>query len=229
MNQNKLLSVLAIVGLLTFTSEAQTLAINDIMNVALVCQVQQDEHPDASTTNLEINTKSLLKLIAADLGLTLPPHAKLWLANNIFSILKEDNTIFADIDTNLLNITYVTTVLKSKLLQTKNTYLETLDGTSIVTLVYNGSSISFTLNCYGKNGFYNKVNFSKTTNNAITSNSFSGWGFGSGLCNGQNMVVKGSLTGIYSTRYTTGGGVGTFPPGNGSGIFPGSDVGTFPH
>lgn len=229
MNQNKLSSVLAVFGLLAFTSGAQTLAINDLMNVALVCRVQQDEPPDASTTNLKINTKSLLELIAADQGLALPPHAKLWLANNVFSILNEDNTIFADIDTNVLNITYVTTVLKSKLLQTTNNYLETIDGTSIVTLAYNGPSISFTLNCCGKNSFYNKVNFTKTANNAIASNSFSGWGFGSGTYNGQNMIVRGSLKGTYSTRYTAGGGVGTLPPGSGIGAFPGSGVGTYPH
>jgi len=209
MNQIKLLSVVAIVGLLAFASKAQTLEIYGNMNVALVCQVQQG----ASTTNFEINTQSLLKLIAADQGFTLPPQAKLFLADDIFYILRKDNTIFTIINTNLLNVTYGTTVLKSKLIQTKNAYLETVDGTSIATIAYNGSSISFTLNCCGENDFYNTVDFTKTTNNSFVSNSFSGFGFGPGICNGQNMVVKGFLTGTYSLRYTPqGGGSATFPP-----------------
>jgi hypothetical protein len=227
MKQNILLSVVTIVGLLTFTGEAQTLAINNIMDIVLVCQVQQAGPPNASTTNLEINTQSLLELIATDQGFTLPSHAKLWLANNSFSVLRADNTIFANIDTNILNIIYGTTVLKSKLIQTSKIYSDTIKETSVVALVYNGTAISFSLNFVGENNFVNDVNFAKATNNAIVSSSFSGLGFGSGTCGGQGMVVTGSLTGKYSFRYTAGGG--TFPSGTGSGAFPSSGMGIFPH
>jgi hypothetical protein len=79
------------------------------------------------------------------------------------------------------------------------------------------------LNCYGKEIFYNASNFT----NAVLSRSYSGWGFGSGTCDGQNMVIKGSLKGKDTTRYAVGGGVGTFPPG-GPLAFPPDDSGTFP-
>jgi hypothetical protein len=208
--KQKLLNTMAVFGLLTFTTQAQTLAlaINNVMSIALVCQVQQDS---TGVTNCKITTKSLLELIATDQGFTLPAKAKLWSSDDAFSVLNADDTIFTNIDTNLLNITYVTAVLKSKLTQTTNTYTDTINGSSVIILNYNGSSVSFTFNCYGKQNFLNKI---KGTN-AVASSSFSGDGFGSGICDGQDMVVKGSLTGKYSMRYTvryTGdGGLGIFP------------------
>lgn len=219
--KQKLLSAITIFVFLAFTAQAQTLAINNVMNMALVCQVQQDS---SSVTNCKITTKSLLELIATDQGFTLPAKAKLWLANDSFFVLNADDTIFTNIDTNILNITYVTAVLKSKLIQTTNTYKDTINGTSIVTLNYNGSSASFTFNCCGKQNFLNKVR----NTNAVALSSFSGSGFGPGIYDGQNMIVKGSLTGKFNQRYTVGGGVGTFPPGD-LGTFPGDGVlGTFP-
>jgi hypothetical protein len=206
--KQKLLNIIAVLGLLTFTAEAQNFTINSIMNVKLVCQVQQEEsYETSSTTNLTINTKSLLEMIATDQGFTLPAKAKLWLSGNSFSVLNSEGTIFVNIDTNLLNITYVTTVLKSNLTQTTNTYVNTINGTSVVILNYSGSSVSFTFNCCGKQNFLNKLK----DIHAVALSSFSGRGFGPGICNSQNMIIQGSLTGKYSTRYTVGDGVGTFP------------------
>jgi len=228
--KQKLLNAITTFVFLAFTAQAQTLAINNVMNIALVCQVQRQVQQDSSSmTNCKITTKSLLELIATDQGFTLPAKAKLWLNDDTFFVLNADDTIFTNIDTNLLNITYVTTVLKSKLIQTTNTYTDTINGTSVIILNYNGSSVSFTFNCYGKQNFLNKVKGS----NAVLESSFSGDGFGSGMCDGQNMIVKGSLTGKYSTRYTVDGGVGIFPPGD-LGTFPGNSepppvLGTFPN
>jgi hypothetical protein len=229
----RLLSAMAVFGLLAFTAKAEIYIYNPL-NIALVGQVQQDtvqgapksgvlSEVSARTTNLTINTKSLLTLIATDQGFTLPPKAKLWLDGDMFYLLKQDNTIFTIVDSNLLSITYVSDVLNSKQIVTTKTYLETITGTSVAILAYNGSSISFTLNCYGKEIFYNASNFT----NAVLSRSYSGWGFGSGTCDGQNMVIKGSLKGKDTTRYAVGGGVGTFPPG-GPLAFPPDDSGTFP-
>jgi hypothetical protein len=198
------------------------------IGVRSVGQVQQEESAvstpgggytylvSATTTNFTINTKSLLKLIAADQGFTLPPKAKLWLVGDMFYVLHQDNTVFTNIDSELLSITYVTNVLAYKTIQKTNSYASTVTETSVAILAYNGSSISFSLNCYGKNTFYNKTDFT----NAVASYSYSGQGFGSGTSGDQNMIVKGSLSGKHTTRYKVGGGVGTFPGGD-SGTFPG--------
>jgi hypothetical protein len=226
---------MAVLGLLAFAAQAQVMmGISGPLNIALVGQVQQEETvistpggghislASASTTKFRINTKSLLKLIAADQDLTLPPKAKLWLSGNSFYILRQDNTIFTNIDSELLSITYVTNVLAYKTIQKTNSYASTVTETLIAILDYNGSSISFSLNCYGKNTFYNATDFT----NAIAVNSYSGPAFGSGTSGDQNMIVKGSLKGKHTTRYAVGGGgVGTFPPPNNpSGEFPGSQV-----
>jgi hypothetical protein len=240
----RFLSATAVFGLLAFTATAQVPVIYNPLNIALVGQVQQEAVqgvPTGSvtflqtveTTNLTINTRSLLELIAADQGFTLPPKAKLWLAGDMFYILKQDDTIFTNVDSELLSITYVTNVLQYKMIQTTNKFMHTFAGTSVAIIAYNGSSVSFTLNCYGKATFYNAGNFNNP-DNWVQSYSYSGWGFGSGTCDGQNMVIKGSLKGKYTLRYGAGGqGPGTFP-GGGSSLpllppAPGDDAGTFPH
>jgi hypothetical protein len=246
----RLLGALAVFGLPAFTATAQVPVIYNPLNIALVGQVQQEAVQGApkdgvtflqieGTTNLTINTRSLLELIATDQGFTLPPKAKLWLAGDMFYILKQDNTIFKYIDSELLSITYVTNVLQYKMVQTTNKFVRSFTGTSVAILAYNGSSLSFTLTCYGKTTFYNAGNF-KNPDNWIQSYSYSGSGFGSGTCDGQNMVIKGSLNGKYTLRYGGGGqGTGTFPgggpslpplppaPGGDGGVFPGQS-GIFP-
>lgn len=215
MRMKRILSgMAAVIGLLAFTAEAQqTMAIHGIMNVALVCQVQQDGLPNATTTNLAIRTQSLLKFIANDQGFALPANAKLWFDGSASAVLRANNTIFTNIDTNILNITYGTTVLKSKLQQTTKTYVDTIRGKSVVTLNYNGSAMSFNLNVVGENGFYNTVNYAKAENNAVGVNSFSGSGFGSGMVGDQSMVVTGTVTGRWSFRYTADGEPVTGPSG----------------
>lgn len=229
-NMKQFLSVtVAIIALLSFTARAQTLSLNEVMSLGLDCQIQQNESTFTSTTtNLEINTQSLLELVAADQGFTLPPHAKLWLGGNGFAVLRQDNTIFTNIDTNILSVTYVSTVLKSKLIQNRNLYQDTVDGTSVVTLIYNGSTISFNLNFIGDQTFYNQANYAKTTNNAVVSTSFSGRGFGGGTCGGKNMVVTGFLNGNYTFSYTTGN-AGPMPPGGGDGAFPSPGLSAVSH
>jgi hypothetical protein len=237
----RLLGALAVFGLLGFAATAQVPEINNPLNIALVGQVQQEAVGGApngvvtflqtvGTTNLTINTRSLLELIATDQGFTLPPKAKLQLVGDMFYILRQDNTIFTIVDSNLLSITYVTNVLQYKMIDTTNQFVHTFTGMSVAILAYNGSSISFTLNCYGKAVFYNAGNHASR----VESHSYSGWGFGSGTCDGQNMVIKGSLNGKYTLRYGAGGqGPGTFP--GGGPILPplppasGDDAGTFPH
>ena len=101
MDKNKLLGVMTVFGLLALNAKAQILEIYSPLNIDLVCQVQQGEFEPASTTNLTINTESLLTLIATDQGFTLPAKAKLWLADDRFYILKHDNTPFRMIDRDL--------------------------------------------------------------------------------------------------------------------------------
>ena len=239
----RLLGALAVFELLGFTATAQVPVIYNPLNIALVGQVQQEAvwgAPHGSvtflqtegTTNLTINTRSLLALIATDQGFTLPPKAKLWLVGDLFYILRQDNTVFKYIDSELLNITYVTNVLQYKMIDTTNKFVHSFTGTSVAILAYNGSSISFTLNCYGKATFNNAGNFNHP-DNWVQSYSYFGWGFGSGTCDGQNMVIKGSLNGKNTMRYGGGGqGNGTFP--GGGPILPplppgpGGDEGTFP-
>jgi hypothetical protein len=228
MKKTRLLGAVVVFGLLAFTAKAQ---INTPLNLALVGQVQQDQTggPPASgvlyqvvatTTNVTINTKSLLKLIAADQGFTLPPQARLWPSGNTFFILNQNNTIFTNIDSEVLSLTYVTNVLEFQTIQTTNHhYASTITEPLVAVLTYNGSSISFTLNCYGKYHFYNATD----STNAILVISFSGQCFGSGTCGDRNMVIKGSLSGKRTERYHVGGGggPGTFPGPGGRGSFPG--------
>lgn len=232
MKRPRLFGALAVFGLLTLAAQAQMVEIDGPVNIALIGQVQQQVTAlstpgggyfylqSATTTNFTINTKSLLKLIAADQGFILPPKAKLWLAGDMFYILRQDNSIVTNIDSELLSITYVTNVLEYQTVQKTNRYVSTIKETLIATLHYNGPSLSFTLDCYGKTAFYNQTDFT----NAIAVNSYSGQGFGYGTSGGLNMIVKGSLQGRHAFRYQVGG-VGTFPaPNNPSGEFPGSQV-----
>ncbi len=220
MKKIKLLAALAILGL-AFAARAQT-PVYSPLNIALVGQVQQPQiivgtpgggHISlisATTTNLTINTKSLLKLIAADQGLTLPPKARLWLADDRFVIVNPDNTIFTNVDTELLSITYVTNVVVLKTVYPTNGYVNTLTETLVTSLDYNGSSISFTLNCYGKFHCQDRDNHI----NEVVARSYSCQGLGSGTCGDRSMVIKGSLSGQCTTQYSPGdegGHPGTVP------------------
>ena len=209
MHRITLFVIIANLELLALSTKAQPLGVEGIMNVALDCQVQQA----SGTTNLQINTQSLLELIAKDQGFTLPAHAKLWLGGDSFVILKQDNTPFTNVDVNILNVTCVATVLKSDKSTNSThpkTYVITIKGTSVVALNYNGTSISFNLNFVGENDLFNEVPESNAQNDAVYTRSFTGSGLGSGTCGEQSMVVTGSLTGTYSMRYVVGG-TGTFP------------------
>jgi len=116
MKEIKILCTLVAFGLAAANVQAQALNIYCPLNIELVCQVQQvptdvvptgnvvlDER--ATTTKLKINTKTLLAMIATDEGFTLPPNAKLWLASDVFYIFRQDNTIFTNVNSGLLNIT----------------------------------------------------------------------------------------------------------------------------
>ena len=208
---------LAILFVTLASTEGQTLSINNFMKLDLNCAVQEG----SSANNFKINTKSLLKLIANDQGFTLPDDAKLWLMGDSFAIVNAHNTIFTNISTDVLNVAYVTDIFNSKLNQTQKIYNNTIKGTQVVTLNYNGSSTSFTLSCYGKYYFHNESN----GRNAFVRSSFSSEGFGPGTSNGHNMIVTGSVDGDYFLRYTISNPppTGSFPPGETN------VLGTFPH
>jgi hypothetical protein len=220
MKQIKLLCVFAALGWLGLNARAQIVEFYCPLNVALVCQVQQEPtevtgtnnlvYKDrATTTNLTINTKTLLALIAADQGLTLPKNAKLWRVPGGFYIIGPDNTIFTNVDSGLLNLTYVTNVINNNTFLTANRhYVSNVNSPTTAILTYNGLSVTFTLNLYGKYEFYNESddNFINT----ILSTSFSGEGFGSGTSGGQGMIITGSVTGSETQR--TKGGAQPFPP-----------------
>jgi len=222
MKEIKILCTLVAFGLAAANVQAQALNIYCPLNIELVCQVQQvptdvvptgnvvlDER--ATTTKLKINTKTLLAMIATDEGFTLPPNAKLWLASDVFYIFRQDNTIFTNVNSGLLNITYMTNVMDYRLFITTKRYVSNLTEPTTAIIAYNGSSVSFSLNCYGKVKFYNATDDST---NYILSTSYSGLGFGSGICAGQNMVITGSVAGEQTQRYKTGSGgnAGEFPP-----------------
>lgn len=214
----RLFSIVSSFGCLVLVGKADGQEINDPLNIQLKCEVQQN----GGITNLDINTQALLELVAVDQGFALPVHAKLWLSGSSFMVLRQDNTILTAIDTNILNVAYTTMILKSKSTQTSKGYLGTVDAKPVAVLNYYGTSLSFSFNFIGNYTISNPVSFVKANNNATYSSSFSGSGFGSGTCGGQNMVVTGTIMGSYSYRYSTGGGLGTFPGTGGSGL------GTFP-
>ena len=234
MKKIKSLGALAVFGLLALAAKAQIestqtvqlyLPVNNAMNVALVGQVQQEAIPSAprsgvmfqtqKTTKLTINTRSLLAMIAADQGFTLPAKAKLKLLDDTFLVLNQDNTVFTNVDRELLSLTYVTNVLESTLTQTPDIFATTITITSIAVLTYNGCSTAFTLNCYGKAVFHSQFGRSYP----FMSHSYSCQAFGSGTCNGQNMVIKGSLSGKETLR-GFGGVPGQPPGGQGGGGHP---------
>jgi hypothetical protein len=58
MKLSKIMGAIVVFGLLQFTAKAQNLVGNEYVNFSLNCQMPG--------TNFEINTKSLVQLIAAD-------------------------------------------------------------------------------------------------------------------------------------------------------------------
>jgi hypothetical protein len=218
MNQ-KLFTVCTLLGLLAFSSSAQNLVDGDIINVALVCKVQQGNNP----VNEKIDTKALLQLIAADQGFTLPSNPRLALDLNTFFVLNQAGDIFTNVDTNLLSVVDSTYVDTTKVMENKHTYLATIKGNTFVSLAYSGASVSFTFDCLCDTSFLNKENLDKHTNNAVVVSSFSGTGVGSGTNDDRAMTITGTMTGknLSSSDYTTGE-PGTFPTnGNPTGAFPG--------
>jgi len=223
------LGLLAVIGLLAFAAHAQTISLNCDMDIALTCQVQPGGEVDKST--LKINTKSLLELIAGDQGFKLPSNAKLWYSSLGVFILNQDGGVFTNVDTNIFNITFDAGIQSYKITDTAKLYEETLREPSALTLNYNGATVSFNLACVGNYEFYNKVNYAESGKNAIVTSSFSGACLGSGMDNGQAMIIKGTLTGNYSFRYPAGdtntntNTMDAASPGGDSnplGIFPGS-------
>jgi hypothetical protein len=206
----KLFSIVSSIGCLLFATKTDAQEINDPLDIQLKCEVQQN----GGTTNLEISTQALLELVAADQGFALPVHARLWLSGSSFVVLRQDSTVLTAIDTNILNVTYTTMIVNSKSTQTSKSYLSTVDAKPVAILNYNGTSLSFSFNFIGGYHISNSVSPLKANNNAAYSTSFSGSGFGSGICGSQNMVITGTITGNNSYRYSTGGsGLGAFPTG----------------
>ncbi|HTY88697.1 MAG TPA: hypothetical protein VMB80_14615 [Candidatus Acidoferrum sp.] len=232
MKRAKSLSCMIVLGLLAAATHGQILKISGPLHLALKAWVQQGETVQttpgggysyllsATTSNLTITTKSLLKMIAADQGFTLPPRAKLWLDDDTFYILRQDNTIFTNIDYEILSIAYANNVLAYKTIQKGGHYQSTVAGTLIATIYYNSSSLSFALDCYGKNTFYTAADGT----NAVAVNSFTGQAFGCGSTDGHDMVLKGTLGGRQTQGYKVADG-GILPPflGNPTGSFPGLD------
>lgn len=232
MKKAKLLTASIVLGLLVFGAQAQILIISGPLNLALTARVQQGETVQTTpgggysyllsgtTSNLMITTKSLLKMIAADQGFALPPRAKLWLDDDTFYILRQDNTVFTNIDYGILSISYVRNVLACKTIQKTNHYQSTVTGTLVATIYYNGSSLSFALDCYGKNAFYN----TSDGTNAVAVNAFAGQAIGCGNTDGHDMVLKGTLSGRQTQRYKVDDvGILLPPLGNPTGSFPGLD------
>jgi len=213
----KLFSIVSSIGCLVFATKADAQEINDPLDIQLKCEVQQN----GGTTNLEISSQALLELVAADQGFAIPVHARLWLSGSSFVVLRQNSTILTTIDTNILSVAYATTIVNSKSTQTSKGYLGTVDAKPVAILNYNGTSLSFSFNFIGNYSISNSVSFLKANNNAVYSTSFSGSGFGSGICGTENMVITGTIRGNNSYRYSTGGsGLGAFPSGSGLGTFP---------
>jgi len=189
---------LTIACLLAFVSATRAQEINANMDLQLQCQVQQGN----SITNAQIDTQSLLELIAADQGFTLPNHAKLRLNGSSFVVLQQDNTVTAYVDTNILSVVYVGMVEKSSSTNNTKNYTSTLTTTPVISINYNGSTISFSCNFKGSYAVYNLV--VHMTDKAVYTTSYSGTGFGTGTFAGQTMVVTGTLNGSYIFQYSTG-------------------------
>jgi hypothetical protein len=178
-----------------------------------VDSTNQSEYLDFSlncqllATNFEINTKSLMQLIARDQGFALPPNARLWLPAGApgLSILYQDHVIFTNVDTNIFNITLVTNIVSDKITQTKNTYSETVFAPTVLQLNYNGASASFTLTCAGDWKSYSKIVFHKAGYGSNVINSFSGTCAGYGTYGDQNMVIRGTMKGNYTKTTTRAG------------------------
>lgn len=214
MKPSKISWAILVFGLLQFTAKAQDLVGNEYVNFSLACQ--------APETNFEINTKSLVRLIAADQGFTPPSNARLWLFGGPTGLLllRQPNGNSTIVDTNIFNIAFVTNILSYQLTQNTNTYLETAFAPTVLELNYNGASVSFTLTCAGDWKFYNHVNFHKSRDNAIVITSFSGTCVGYGTYGGQTMVIKGTMKGNYTFRYAADDGGGGGGDGGGVGAFP---------
>ena len=196
-------AVAAALALGTYSTKAAPAGPTNTVTVALVGQVQQEDVKTVSggatnytwtTTNLLINNKALLALIAKDQVFTLPANANLGMIENTFVVLNKDKSIFTNVNSGLLSLAMGTSVSKGKATQTAKSETETDASTSVGTMTYNGTNVTkviFTLNFLGKDSYTAKDNYT----NGIVSESFSGSGAGSGSCLGQNMVIKGSLSG----------------------------------
>jgi len=219
----RLMAVMAVSCLVSLAARAQDMSIYGKLDVSLFCQVPTVTYPgafpSAGTTNLYINTHSLLQLIASDQGITLPDHAALWLANNTFFILNQTNGIVATVDTNLFQISYGASATKSKLIQKAKLYVETADEKTTVNLSYQGNQISFNASFTGDYLFYNQANWANQ--NAFVSYAFSGNGSGTGTWNGHALTLKGTLTDKFNYPYNVGTYTGQLPAGGPvAGAFP---------
>lgn len=194
MRKNILLSTVAMLGLVAFNAQAVGFLITNTVSVALVGQVQQNEvisrsstvtNYSRTTTNLTLNTKSLLKMIAADQGFTLPTNASLGMIENTFVVLKKDKSVFTNVT--VMGMSTMAEVGKDDIRLTAKNVAETQTGTRVGTISYSGtnSTIEFTLFFRASDTYTAKNNLTNGVPVVGTvSESFSGSGHGPGSCQG---------------------------------------------
>ncbi len=209
MKKIKILLATLGMGIMAFSSRAD---VTNVLTFTVVGAVQQPPvttinagagvtNTTAIFTNVILNTSAILKMIASDQALTLPPGAKLGFVSGQFVVLNNNNTVFANVT--VMNASLGAAIGRTTTSLAKNTETKKSQTLQILTIAYSGASLSFTLNILTVNTATAGDNY---VNGKQTNIIGGGYGFGYGTFGGAQMIAKGFLGGGGNGTY-----VGTLP------------------